>query len=95
MQQIPKQQKSFKLTKVLQSGLHAQDHYIQISLTRSCQTKHTKIKVNQILKNNIIPLIGDIFIELYEHTWSGDSQAARINYNLNFLEETKDGLYFA
>lgn len=62
MKEIPKNQRAYRLVKVLQAGLHVQDHYIQISLTRNCQTKHTKIKVNQILKNNTIPLIGDIFI---------------------------------
>lgn len=69
-------------------------NYVQISETRTCQTKHTKLHLNQILKNNVVPLMADIFIELYELTWLGDSQASRINFNLNFLQQANDGLYF-
>ena len=34
----------------------------------------------------MIPLVNDIFIELYEYTWKGEKQVVRINYNLFFLE---------
>lgn len=34
----------------------------------------------------MIPLINDVFIELYEYSWKGEKQVARINYNLFFLE---------
>lgn len=64
-EKIEKKLKAFKMVKIRQIGLDTDSHYLQISLTRNCQTKHSKLKLNQILKNNSIPLMADIFIEIY------------------------------
>lgn len=39
--------------------------------------------------------MADIFIEIYEKGWVGDSQASRINFHLNFLEKGKEGRFYA
>ncbi len=57
--------------KIRQSGLDLKSYFLQLSLTRNTQTKHTKLNLNQILKNNTVPLMADIFIELYEISWTG------------------------
>ena len=44
------------------------------------------LNFNQTMKNNNIPLMNDIFIEIYEKTWKGNKQMARINYCLFFIE---------
>lgn len=85
MKQIPKKLKAYKLARVATTNLDPSEYYLQISVTRTGETKHTKLNIHKNIKNNTIPLMADIFIELYELSWKGPRQAARINYNLFFI----------
>lgn len=42
------------------------------------------------LKNNEKVLMGDIFIEIFEESWSGSKKIARINYNTFFINPTNE-----
>lgn len=90
MKEIPSKLCAYKLVRITSTGLNIHNYYVQISMTRSCQTKHTKLGIHKLMKNNMIPLMSDIFIELFEYTWKGEKQLARINYNLFFIEYSKE-----
>lgn len=62
MKEIPRKLKAYRLVRVATSGLDPSEYYLQISVTRTGETKHTKLGIHKNIKNNTIPLIADIFI---------------------------------
>jgi hypothetical protein len=81
---IQKKMIAYRLVTVSQHGLHDK-YFLTIKKARSDENLLAKFNFGQHSKFSEKPLMGDIFIEIYEDTWSGPKKLARINYNTYFL----------
>lgn len=85
MSNIPRKMITYKLQSLHQTGLN-DNCFISVHQTRSGNVKYKKILFGKNMNiDHDVFLIGDIFIQLFSHSWTGTSRLARINYNLFFL----------
>jgi hypothetical protein len=75
---------AYRLVTVSQIGLHDKC-FLSIKKTRSGEALLSKFNFGQHSKLMERPLMGDIFIEIFEDAWSGPKKLARINYHTYFL----------
>ena len=75
---------AYRLATVSQTGLHDK-FFLSIKKARNDETLVYKFNFSQYSKINEKPLMGDLFIEIFEDSWSGSKKFARINFHTFFL----------
>lgn len=81
---LPQRMIAYRLVTVSQEGLHDK-YFLSIKKARNGEVLLAKFNFGQHSKLMEKPLIGDIFIEIFEDAWSGPKKLARINYHTFFL----------
>lgn len=75
---------AYRLVTVSQEGLHDK-YFLTIKKARTGEVLLNRFNFAQHSKLAEKALMGDIFIEIFEDTWTGPKKLARINYHTFFL----------
>jgi hypothetical protein len=80
---------AYKIKNMRQFGLEKNKYYVEVTRLRNNEPKYRKINFNEgktkFYPN--VPLMGDIFIQIFQDKWNGDEEIAVINSNLYFINE--------
>lgn len=75
---------AYRLSSISQEGLHDK-HYISVTHVRSGKLLVDRFNFGFHSKLGGAPLIGDLFIEVFEDGWPSNKNIARINFNSFFF----------
>lgn len=84
MPKIPERLIAFRLCSLTQTGLH-EKHFVSITQVRTSQILVEKFRFGSEQDVGSYPLVGDLFIQIFEEAWPSSKQVARINYHSFFL----------
>ena len=84
---IPQKLIAYRLSNITHTGLHDK-HFVRIKHVRSGKTLLNKFNFLFFSKTSVNPLMGDLFIEVFEEGWASNKNIARINFHTFFIHPT-------